>query len=167
MKWLNDKQDQILIELFASELRNDCYNDPNKLLWIGDEQRVSIFNSRVERTISDNSKTVRELSSSHNQSYALEQIGEGTWGHRSIFLTLLYSQKKLSLASNPLNIVLLLPSPLIPAFGRWIYAQSFHGQTWYQILSFYLQLLCNLYLASSALAFYVNARGDFTRRLYL
>lgn len=167
VKWLNDKQDQILIELFAAELRNDCFSDSSKVLWLDNQKIVSIFNSRIERTISDNIKALRELNSRHSQNYELDQTGDGEFGHRSIFLTLLYSQKKAGLASNPLNVLFMLLAPLIPAFGRWIYAQSFHGQTWYQILSFYLQLLCNLYLASSALAFYVNARGDFTRRLWL
>lgn len=66
VKWLNDKQDQILIELMAAELRNDCFNDENKVLWLDREQVISVFNARVERTIADNSKTVRELSLNHN-----------------------------------------------------------------------------------------------------
>ena len=34
VKWLGDRQDQILLELMAAEVRNDCYGHPGHIHWM-------------------------------------------------------------------------------------------------------------------------------------
>ena len=132
VKWLKDRQDQILFEVMASELRRDCYGHPGKITFMSyDGSTIQSFKTRLEKTVTDYEKTLDDLAKTHNQKYHIESLGVTSWGHRSIFLTLVFSKAKIGLASNPLNIILMLACPFIPAFGRLIYKQSFHGDNWY------------------------------------
>lgn len=66
VKWLGDLKDQILLELMASELRRNCFGHPGTIHMMPyDEPKTQFFKAQIDRTISDYSKTLKELNDKH------------------------------------------------------------------------------------------------------
>lgn len=127
--WMEDSQEQLLFETLASELRCGCYNEKSKVNWLDTESSSSdTYQKEISTTIKKYQKTLGEVSKKHKVDYS---FGDEPSTQRAIFLTVLLSKKKIGIFTNPLVALFLFSLPFVPAFGRLIYEQTFHGDEWY------------------------------------
>jgi hypothetical protein len=171
---MSDSKKYILQELLATEERQGLtFDSSTQLSFIGSNNQSkdmpTIFKEYTEESEKLENEFKVKIDLEQDPSTVPDSPGTRNWSYRSVFLNSVYvfSPNKPTIVSNILALLLTFASPLIPAFGRLVHGQTFHGDKAIERWAFYIQAVNSLFMTLSVLIFYALAQGDYKRRAFL